>query len=163
MAIKNLKEMGENLQKIMKCLLANQNLMKYVYYTDKDPLAQPDLEKAIITHEIYQNLVKIIPRLVPNTSAKSMIAINVSSGQKNPSNREFRDVVLEIEVFVPITQWIIKSDNLRPFLIMGEIQESLEGKRINGLGKIEGGDFDFNFVSEEMTSYKMYFYITAYD
>lgn len=163
MAIKNLKEMGTNLQKIVQCLMANDNLVNYVYYTDKDPLSQPFLSTADKKKHIYQNLIKIVPRLKPQSSANCMVAINPTSGVKNPSNREFKNIIIEIEVFVPVTQWIIKSDNLRPFLIMGEIQESLEGKTINGLGKLEGGDFDFNFVSEEMTSYKMFFYLTTYD
>ena len=35
---------------------------------------------------------------------------------------------------------MIKDSNLRPFAIMGEIEESLNNKTINGLGKITGGD-----------------------
>ena len=41
--IKYLNELGENLQKIIKRLMANQTLVKYLYYTDKDPLDNPDL------------------------------------------------------------------------------------------------------------------------
>jgi hypothetical protein len=48
MAIKNLAEMGENLQKIVKRLLANQNLLKLLYYTNKDPLSQPDIDDKTI-------------------------------------------------------------------------------------------------------------------
>nr|DAQ90169.1 MAG TPA: hypothetical protein [Bacteriophage sp.] len=40
-----LQEMGPNLIKIMKRLLANQNLLRLLIYTDKDPLSKdkPDL------------------------------------------------------------------------------------------------------------------------
>ena len=62
-----------------------------------------------------------------------------------------------------MTQWIIKNSNLRPFAIMGEIQNSLRGKKIEGLGKMQGGDFDLDFLTEEMTAYLMTFYITSYD
>ena len=48
MAVRKLQEMGENLQLIVKRLLANQTLLKLLYYTDKDPLSQPDLTKDII-------------------------------------------------------------------------------------------------------------------
>ena len=40
---RNLEEMGINLQKIITRLQKNQNLLKLLYYTDKDPLSQPDL------------------------------------------------------------------------------------------------------------------------
>ena len=161
--IKYLNELGENLQKIMKRLLANQTLMKYLYYTDKDPLENPDLSNDEIRHNIYEKLIKVVPKMDPSVDARSMIALKVVRGDKNSENQEFKDFVIGIEVFVPLTQWILKSDNLRPFLIMGEIQKSLEGKTINGLGKIEGGDFQLNFVTEEICAHEMIFYITAYD
>ena len=41
MGVRNCQEIGENLQKIVKRLLANDNLIKLLYYTDKDPLSQP--------------------------------------------------------------------------------------------------------------------------
>ena len=48
-------------------------------------------------------------------------------------------------------------------IILGEIQKSLDGKTINGLGKLEGGNFDLNFITDEIASYEMLFNITAYD
>lgn len=163
MAIKNLAEMGENLQKIVKRLLANQNLLKLLYYTNKDPLSQPDIDNKTIQSEIFEKLVKVVPKVDSFEDARAKIAVKVPRGRKNPQNSEFKDISVSVEVFVPITQWIIKSDNLRPYHIMGEIQKSLEGKTINGLGKINGGDFELNFITEEVTAFEMYFQITAYD
>ena len=79
------------------------------------------------------------------------------------SNNEFKDVSINIEVFVPLTQWIIKDVQLRPFAILGEIQKSLDGKTINGLGRLEGGDFDLNFLTEEISDYEQYFSLISYD
>jgi hypothetical protein len=42
---------------------------------------------------------------------------------------------------------------LRPFAILGKVQESLEGKTINGLGKIEGGDFGLTNLSDKTAVY----------
>ena len=161
--IKNLSELGENLQSIVKRLLANQTLVKYLYYTSKDPLSEPDLTSDEIKNEIYQKLIKIVPKIDPQEMANSIIALKVERGLKNSNNSEFKDILLKIEVLVPITQWFVKSDNLRPFIIMGEIQKTLEGKTINGLGKIPGGDFAINFITEEMTAYEMSFRFTSYD
>ena len=79
------------------------------------------------------------------------------------ANGEFRNVVISVETFVPLTQWIIKDTNLRPFAIMGEIQKSLNGKKIEGLGKMVGGDFALNFLTEEIGAYEQTFIITTYD
>lgn len=161
--IRNLVELGPNLQKVMNRLLANQNLLKYLYYTDKDPLSHEDLTQKQIQEEIFEKQVKIVPRVGPKEDAKSLISLRVIHGPSDPQNTEFRTIVLAIEVFVPLTQWFIKSENLRPFCIMGEIQESLNGKIVNGLGKITGGSFSLNFLTEEISCYEMEFRFTEYD
>jgi hypothetical protein len=46
---------------------------------------------------------------------------------------------------------------------MGEIQKSLNGKKVNGLGKISGGDFSLNYLTEEISCYEQMFSITTYD
>jgi hypothetical protein len=99
-------------------------------------------------------LIKIVPRVGPKETATSIIAIRVIKGSLDPTNSEFRNIRVEIETFVPLTQWYIKDSNLRPFAIMGEIEESLSGKSINGLGKMEGGDFDLNFLTDEISAYE---------
>lgn len=163
MGVRNCAELGENLQVIVKALCANQKLLKYLYYSDKDPLNHPDLDQIVIQKEIMNKLIRIIPKVGPKETAQSVLVIRVANGRRLSENKEFKLISLVVEIFVPLTQWIIKSDNLRPFLILGEIQKSLDGKTINGLGKLEGGDFDLNFITDEIASYEMLFNVTAYD
>lgn len=163
MAVRNCSEIGENLQKIVRALMGNQSLLKYLYYTDKDPLSHEDLTNEQKQKEIFEKLIKIVPRVGPKEDAKSLISIRVSRGATNAENSEFRDLLLSIEVFTPLTQWLLKSDNLRPFLIMGEIQKTLAGKKVNGLGKLEGGDFSLNYLTDEISCYEQMFSITTYD
>ena len=163
MGVRNCIELGENAQKIMKRLLANQNLLKLLYYTDKDPLSQPDLTEEQIQNEVFEKLVKIIPRVGPKETAHSVISIRFTRGRRNRTNSEFENISVAVESFVPLTQWIIKGTNLRPFAIMGEIQKSLNDKTINGLGKMVGGDFDLNFLTEEISAYEQTFSLITYD
>ena len=163
MGVRNCTELGENLKTIVKALCANQKLLKYLYYSDKDPLNHPDLDQIMIQKEIMNKLIRIIPKVGPKETAQSVLVIRVANGRKLSENKEFKLISLVVEIFVPLTQWIIKSDNLRPFLILGEIQKSLDGKTINGLGKLEGGNFDLNFITDEIASYEMLFNVTAYD
>lgn len=163
MSVRNCEEIGANLQKIMTRLFANQNLLKLLYYTDKDPYSQPDLTQEQIRKEIYEKLIKITPRVGPKETAHSILVIKVSKGLTDSSNTEFKNISIDVESFVPLTQWIIKDDNLRPFAIMGEVQKSLDGKKINGLGKMVGGDFALNFLTEEISAYEQKFNITTYD
>ena len=163
MGVRNCVELGENDQKIMQRLLANQNLLKLLYYTDKDPLSQPDLTDEQIQNEVFEKLVKIIPRVGPKETAHSIVTIRFTRGRQNLNNKEFENIRVSVESFVPLTQWIIKGVNLRPFAIMGEIQKSLHDKTINGLGKMIGGDFDLNFLTEEISAYEQMFSLISYD
>lgn len=163
MSIRDCGDIGINLQYIIKRLFANQNLLKLLYYTGKDPLSEDDLTQEQIQEEIFDKLIKIIPRVGPKETAHSVIVVRVAKGQGLEFNDEFKQLAISIETFVPLTQWIIKDSNLRPFAIMGEIQKSLRGKKIEGLGKMEGGDFSLNFLTEEIGAYEQTFYITSYD
>ena len=163
MATRNLADLGLNLQKIISRLQLNQNLLKLVYYTSKDPLNEEDLTEEQVKTEVYNKLIKIVPRIGYKETAQSMISMRVVRGRNNPENGEFRDFEIDIEVFVPLTQWFIKDSNLRPFAIMGEIHKSLNNKTINGLGKMTGGNFQINFLTDEIVSYEMVYYITSYD
>ena len=161
--IRNLQEIGPSLQKIVTRLMTNQNLLKLLYYTDKDPLNHDDLTQEQIKKEIYDKFIKIVPRIGPKETANSLIALRVVDGQKTKENGEFLSISISVEVFVPLTQWAIKNSNLRPFAIMGEVQNSLNNKIIDGMGKMIGGDFQLNFLTEEISCYEMEFFITIYD
>lgn len=163
MKTRNLEDVGPNLQKIVTRLQTNQDLLKLLYYTSKDPYSEEDLTQDQIKNEVFEKLIKVVPRVGPKETASSIIVLRVVRGTSNPGNNEFRDFRIDIEVFVPLTQWIIKDSNLRPFAIMGQIHKSLKGKTIEGLGRMEGGDFQVNFLTEEMSCYEMNYYITSYD
>lgn len=163
MATRNLSDLGLNLQKIVSRLQANQNLLKLLYYTGKDPLSEADLTSDQIKDKVFEKLIKVVPRIGSKETAQSIIAMRIVRGRSNPGNNEFRDFELDIEVFVPLTQWFIKDSNLRPFAIMGEIHKSLNNKIIDGLGKMIGGDFQINFLTDEIGCYEMVYRFTSYD
>lgn len=162
MGVRNCQELGINLQKICSRLMANDELVKLLYYTDLDPIEQPALT-AEQKQKIFNELICIIPKVGAREDSKSAIAVYVPKVAGLSGNSEFKTVTVAIDIFVPMTQWIIKDSNLRPFAIMGEIQKSLNGKTINGLGKIKGGDFDLVLLTDEMSGYRQTFMITEYE
>lgn len=163
MATRNLQDLGLHLQKIVTRLMSNQRLVKLLYYTDKDPYSGEDLTQEQIKNDVYEKLIKIVPRVSNKETSTSIIALRVVQGKTSVANNQFKDFLIGIEVFVPMTQWMIKDSNLRPFAIMGEIHKSLNGKIIDGLGKINGGNFQINFLTDEMSCYEMTYAIQSYD
>lgn len=162
MGVRNCQELGLNLQKICSRLLANNNLVKLLYYTDLDPLAQPNLSEEQ-KQKLFGDLINIVPNIGTRQDSRSTIAIYIPRASGLTGNSEFKTVTIAIQILVPFTQWIIKDTNLRPFAIMGEIQNSLRDKTVNGLGKIKGGDFDLVDLTQELSVYNMNFSITEYD
>lgn len=163
MGVRNCRELGTNLQRIVTRLLANDNLVKLLWYGDADPLSQPALTKEEKATKIFNKLIKIVPRVTNIEDEHSIISIRVSSGQTLAANNEFETISLGIEVFIPWEQWIIKDTNLRPFAILGEIQSSLKNKTVDGLGKIQGGDFTLSYLTSEMACYEALYTIISYD
>ena len=163
MGIRNCRDIGENLQKIVMRLLANDNLVNLLYYGDNDPLAKNKLSTEEKNELIFNQLIKIVPRVGVTELEHSIISIRVLSGNQLSDNTEFKTVEIGIEVFVPWGQWIIKDTNLRPFAILGEIQESLNNKTVNGLGKMTGGNFILSYMTNEVVCYEASYSITSYD
>ena len=163
MGVRNCAEIGENLQKIVTRLMANDELVKLLYYTDKDPLSQPYLSNEEKREKIFEKLIKIIPDAPQRDDACSVVIIRVASGSKLGSNTEFSTIKIGVTVFVPLSQWIFKNTNLRPFAILGEIQKSLDDKKINGLGKMQGGNFVLTQLTKEMGIYEQEYWITSYE
>lgn len=161
--VRNLGELGIDLQKIVNRLQSNQKLLKLLYYTDKDPYAGADLTPEQIQSEVFEKLIKIVPRVGPKETAKSLISLRVVRASADRSNDEFNNLTLCIEVFVPLTQWFIKDTSLRPFCIMGEILTSLNHKVINGLGRMEHIGFELNFITDEISCYEMTFTLIDYE
>ena len=153
MVLRNCAELGENLQKIVKRVLANDELVKLLYYEQDDPMGQSALSTKMKEQEVFEKLIKTVPRVGTKDTAKSVIVVYVQKAGKLSSNKEFRNVRILVDVIVPLTQWYIRDTNFRPFAILGQVQSSLDDKTINGLGKISGGDFELNFVTDDVICY----------
>ena len=163
MGVRNCAELGENLQKIVKRLLANDDLVKLLYYEQDDPMSQSVLSMEVKEKEVFEKLIKTVPRVGTKDTAKSVIVVYVQRAGKLSGNKEFRNVRILVDVIVPLTQWYIRDTNFRPFAILGQVQSSLDDKTVNGLGKISGGDFELNFVTDDVICYQQVYEITEYD
>lgn len=162
MGARNCQELGVNLQKICSRLMANDQLINLLYYEDLDPLNQELLNEQQ-KQKLFNDLVCIVPRVGTREDSRSVIAIYIPKASSLSGNKEFKNVFIAVDIFVPLNQWIIKDSNLRPFAIMGEIQSSLNDKTVNGLGKIKGGDFELVTLTDEMSVYRQTYMITEYE
>lgn len=162
MGIRNSEELGVNLQKIALRLVRNQNLCKYLKYTDDNPLNNPDFEDPI--REILHQNIKIVPLVnVDSNTTESTVLIIYDNAPVNETNTEFKEVTLIVMVYVPLREWQLNDINLRPFLIMSEIEKSLKNKRIEGLGRLNYKGWESKLITDNMSCFHMVFKIDAFN
>jgi len=58
-------------------------LLKLLYYTGKDPLGEEDLTPAQIKNEVFEKLIKVVPRIGSNETAKSLVTLRVVRARSN--------------------------------------------------------------------------------
>jgi hypothetical protein len=103
MSVRNCGELGKNLQKIISRLLANDNLVKLLYYEDLDPLNKENLTTEQKQKEIFEKLIKITPRVSHNTeSNQSVVLCYINSGTTVSGNSEFKRIQFVIEIKTPL-------------------------------------------------------------
>ena len=161
MSIRNSIEIGENLFKIANLLLNNSRLCRLLKYTDAEPFSE---EKSDVPkQDILHNNIKIVPLVKEEeTNTESVVAIVFSEGVVT-DNREFKQVSFDIMVYVPLSEWVLNDINLRPFLIMSEIEKSLKNKRIESLGTIDYKGFEVSLVTDVLSCHRMRFEIDVFN
>ena len=102
MGARNCQELGINLQKICSRLLNNDNLIKLLYYTDLEPLAQENLTMEEKQQKIFGNLLCVVPRAGTREDSRSVIVVYVPKESKLGINKEFKHVTIAIDILVPL-------------------------------------------------------------
>lgn len=161
MSIRNSVEIGENLVKIANLLLKNSRLCRLLKYTDVNPFSEE--HKEVSQKDILHNNIKIVPLVKEDeTTTESVIAIVFREGTVI-DNKEFKKVSFDIMVYVPLSEWILNDINLRPFLIMSEIEKSLKNKRIESLGTINYQGFEVSLVTDILSCHRMRFDLDVFN
>lgn len=159
MAIRDYGELSTIFMNIIQRLLLNQTLCKLLYYNVEDPMGQATIAN---TRTLLGKEIRFIPKVGPQETTKSKIVMLWKEGEKNADNNEITDLLFYTYVYVPFSEWIIKGDELRTFLIMSEIEESLQGKDVDGVGRLQSLGFYLDMVTDELCAYRMEFKIDVY-
>lgn len=135
----NFAQIEQELEMIIERFAENQNLLKLLYYNDKDALEKEDITDEKILNEILRQNIKIIPEVKIPERQNSFIIITFDSYEKNYSNPEFIDNTIYIDILCPLDEDILRMNKymLRPQLIMSEIQKEIAESRLTGIGEVE--------------------------
>ena len=125
----------KDLNILVDLMLKNENLKKLLYYTSKDCLSKPKLteEESLA---LFGSNIRIIPKIQIDENIKNYIFISFDDFITNPSNPEFRNNTIHIDVVCNFDQWHLKDFTLRPYKIAAEIDSMLKEQRLTGIGQL---------------------------
>lgn len=160
MAIRNSRELGSNLFIIAKRLLENQKLCQLLVNGEREPFARQVEDKLSL---LNKNIV-VVPRIdEKDFTHEGKLALIFPQGDVSSENSEFKDIVFEVLVYTTLDTWIINDENLRPFMVMSEIETSLKDKRINGIGTMKYEGFELTTLTDKISCYRMRFAIDVFN
>ncbi|MEG0775636.1 hypothetical protein [Clostridium sp.] len=128
-----------DLFKIVDLLIGNDKIKKLLYYQTRDALKQKNLTDEQTLGLMNKN-IRVIPQLPIDENVQSYIIIGFDNFITNENNPEFRDNVIVFDVICHLDTWVMEEYQLRPYLLMGQIDGMINNRKLNGIGTA-------NFVS----------------
>ena len=126
----------KDLFKIVQKFINNEKLKKLLFYPVKDALDRKDLTSEETLGLLHKN-IRVIPKLQVNEDVQSYIIIGFDGFTTNTKNPEYRDNIITFDVICHFDSWVMENYQLRPYLIMGEIDGMLNKSKLNGIGTVE--------------------------
>ena len=126
----------KDLFKIVQKFINNEKLKKLLFYPVKDALDRKDLTSEETLGLLHKN-IRVIPKLQVNEDVQSYIIIGFDGFTTNANNPEYRYNIITFDVICHLDSWVMENYQLRPYLIMGEIDGMLNKSKLNGIGTVE--------------------------
>lgn len=170
------KKLGDSLIKISQLLIdvnhedtkiatASQNLCKLLYYTDNNPLSQPigkplnpNFPRPSFTsikesREYIMNKRISLKPMVPSEEERGAFIIVIADNFFLSENEEFKVNTLIFDIFVHSDNWLL-DNNLRPFLIMEQIDTIFNNRKIS-IGRLKFDSGRTIVLTSQFTGYQL--------
>lgn len=125
----------KDLEIITDKILKNNNLKKLLFYNTRDALDQPKLTEDESLGLFGEN-IRIVPKLPIDYKVKNYLFIKFDNFFET-YNPEFRENLIEFDIFCNYECWQLKDFQLRPYRIMAELDTIFAGQYLTGIGQLE--------------------------
>lgn len=153
--------MGTNLFKILSKLCHNQRLCRLLKYQDTIPFSE-EYEDVDGTTLMGKQLL-YVPKYPEDGIECSFVMMVFNNFMINPNNPDFKLTTIRFEVICPYSEWIIEENNLRPYLIMQEIDDMFNQAKLSGLGNLQFVKCEPLTLSPQMGGYAMVYQINEFN
>mgnify|MGYP001019742212 CR=1 FL=1 len=136
-------------------LLSNQDFVKYLYYTNDDPLSQPDISNPL---SILGDKFVLQPKPSGYTTEQGVIVEMFLSGD-NPNRGNggmITEYVITFNILVHLDTWSIRN-GIRPYRLLNIIDETFNDKSINEISytKIQSLGSKYIRFDDNWAGYKL--------
>lgn len=126
----------KDLKTIIEKILDNQDLLKLLYYTDRNCMSKPDvtMEQALT---MIGKQIRIVPYYEVLPDCPNYIIVTMDNFTPNDTNPKFRDCMINISILCHPDHWNLGDFKLRPFKILGELDKCLDNEHLSGIGTVQ--------------------------
>lgn len=154
--------MGENLFRIVNKMTTNKRLCRLLKYQDKNPFRK-ELEDPNGIDMLGSHFI-IVPKIPePDGIERSYIVIVFDKFIMNAENPDFKLSTIRFDIICPFEEWIIDADNLRPYLIMQELDTMFNQAKLSGIGNLQFVRCEPLVLSPQLGGYTMYYQINEFN
>lgn len=121
---------------IISEILKNENLKKLLFYPDKSCLKLPNLTQEQ-TLSLINKQIKLAPKIEIDKEILSYIIITYNNFSENFTNPQFRNNIIDFDIFCHFDQWDLGDFKLRPYKIAGEIDSMFNKRHLTGIGTLQ--------------------------
>ncbi len=161
--------MGTNSFMIANKLISDQKLCRLLKYQTRDPLKeidpitkkpQPNVDGVDLLHK----QILIVPKVFDDSTEKMSYVIAVFHNfVVNQLNTEFKVSTIRFDIACPYDEWILNEQSLRPYLIMQEIDNEFNEKKMAGIGTLQFWRAEPLVLTPFIGGYSMYYKINEFN
>lgn len=144
----------KDLFKLVQKFINNEDLKRLLYYPTKDALNRPALTSEQTLGLIHKN-IRVTPKLPLDEDIQAYVIISFDGFTPNNNNPEFRDNLITFDIICHMDYWVMENYQLRPYMIMGEIDGMLNKNKLNGIGNIDFVGANQLLLSEDLAGFSL--------
>ena len=154
--------MGENLFRILNKIMNNQRICRLLKYQNENPFDEnlPDVDGLDLIHK----QICIIPKIPePDGDERSFLTIFFDKYIVNTQNPDFKLSTIRFDIICPFNEWIVNDSNLRPYLIMQELDTMFNQTKMSGIGNLQFSTCDTLVLSPHLGGFSMHYTINEFN
>lgn len=150
-----LELLSPNLIIILNELIKNQNIVKYLYYNQKNPLSQSNLTLPA-TNLMFDKVFPYPFFIDVETEEGSQIRVYYPKGRIE-DGRVIEDTMVYVDILVAKTLWLVNDGEakIRPYEMMKEIINHFYRKPIGTLGSLTFDEFTHLTVNDKFSGVRL--------